>query len=220
MFRKLIEKIKELNRTTPPFDPSSLEDPIAARTQWTPLVRGGANFCTHRLLEVTPHRIEFRASLGAKLFCLIFILVGLGVLVGFSYRIISKGNFEFGLDTIGPIVFGLLFAGVGGAMLYFLTKPSVFDKTNGYFWKGRRSPDQVFNKDLIKHLAPLDQVHALQLVSEYCSGNKSSYYSYELNLVLKDGRRVNVIDHGNINRIRQDAQTLSNFLGKPVWNAL
>jgi len=82
------------------------------------------------------------------------------------------------------------------------------------------SPDQVFNKDLIKHLAPLDQVHALQLVSEYCSGNKSSYYSYELNLVLKDGRRVNVIDHGNINRIRQDAQTLSNFLGKPVWNAL
>ncbi|MHC4644642.1 MAG: hypothetical protein ACYTBJ_04015 [Planctomycetota bacterium] len=220
MFRKLVEKIKELNRTTQPFDPSSLEDPVAARTQWTPLVRGGANFCTHKLFEVTPHRIEFRASLGSKLFCMAFLLVGLGVLIGFSYKLISEGSFKLDFDTIGPILFGLVFAGVGGAMLYFLTKPSVFDKTTGYFWKGRRSPDQVLDKDSIKHLAALAQVHALQLISEYCSGSKSSYYSYELNLVLKDGQRVNVIDHGNINRIRQDAQTLSNFLGKPMWDAL
>ncbi len=51
------------------------------------------------------------------------------------------------------------------------------------------------------------------------TGNKSSYYSYELNLVLDDGSRINVVDHGNLDRLRGDAQTLSRFLDKPVWDA-
>ena len=44
-------------------------------------------------------------------------------------------------------------------------------------------------------------------------------YNYELNLVLKDGERINVVDHGNLKKIQDDANTLSNFLGKPVWDA-
>jgi hypothetical protein len=41
--------------------------------------------------------------------------------------------------------------------------------------------------------------------------------SYELNLVLKDGRRINVVDHGGADKIRTDAATLADFLGVPVW---
>ena len=67
--------------------------------------------------------------------------------------------------------------------------------------------------------APLSSIHALQLLSEFISGSKNSYYSYELNLVLHDGSRINVVDHGNLERLRSDASTLSQFLGKPVWDA-
>ncbi|RWX50781.1 hypothetical protein VU01_12641, partial [Candidatus Electrothrix marina] len=51
------------------------------------------------------------------------------------------------------------------------------------------------------------------------SGNKSSYCSYEINLVLQDGSRINVVDHGKKNRIREDAHALAEFLGKPLWDA-
>ena len=68
--------------------------------------------------------------------------------------------------------------------------------------------------------AKLDSIHALQLISEYCRGNKSSYYSYELNLVMEDGSRMNVVDHGNQAKLREDAQTLSTFLDKPAWDAI
>ncbi len=61
-------------------------------------------------------------------------------------------------------------------------------------------------------------MHALQLISEYVSG-KSSYYSYELNLVLDDGSRINVVDHGNLAAIREDAGKLALFLAKPLWDA-
>ena len=53
----------------------------------------------------------------------------------------------------------------------------------------------------------------------HISGSKSSYTSYELNLVLDDGSRINVVDHGNLDRLRGDATTLSRFLSKPVWDA-
>ena len=66
---------------------------------------------------------------------------------------------------------------------------------------------------------PLSAIHALQLVSEHVRGNKSSYWSYELNLVLGDGSRINVVDHGNLDQLRADAQTLAGFLNKPVWDA-
>ena len=39
-------------------------------------------------------------------------------------------------------------------------------------------------------------------------------------LVLQDGRRLNVVDHGNREQLRADAATLARFLGKPLWDAL
>ena len=53
----------------------------------------------------------------------------------------------------------------------------------------------------------------------FISGSKSSYYSYELNLVLHDGSRINVVDQGNLKRLRSDANAFSQFLDKPVWDA-
>ncbi len=86
-------------------------------------------------------------------------------------------------------------------------------------WKGRQPPDQVFDPSTLKHCTPLSRIHALQLIAERCHGKNQSYYSYELNLVLDDGQRINVVDHGNCNALREDARALAAFLGKPVWDA-
>lgn len=202
------------------FDPSALNDPVAMQTGWTPAKGGGASFRTHKLVTINPNRLAFRPSVGAVLFYLIFLFAGLGILIGFSAQKISSGGLACDVDTILPIAVGAIFAAVGGCLLYFGTRPVVFDRRNGFFWKGRTAPDEVMNRRALKHFAELKEVHALQLISEYCSGNKSSYYSYELNLVLKDGRRINVVDHGSRNKIREDAKTLSEFLKKPVWDTI
>lgn len=69
-----------------------------------------------------------------------------------------------------------------------------------------------------KTLIPFSQIHALQIVSEFISGKYNNYKSYELNLVLKDATRVNIVDHKDIEQIRIDAQKTSIFLGVPVWD--
>jgi hypothetical protein len=38
--------------------------------------------------------------------------------------------------------------------------------------------------------------------------------------VLEDSRRINLVDHGNRKKLIADAQTLAEFLGVPLWNAL
>lgn len=220
----LIEILKKMTRFGKPRNKADisrfLEDPVARITMWTPAAAGGANFCTRKLSEVAPSRIEFRASLGMKVFCMVFILIGVGVIASISFALVSGegAGLDKGTIIIG-VGFGLVFAIAGACLYYFTTLPVVFDKHSGHFWKGKNDPDWVRNKDSIKTWARLDQIHALQLISEYCVDQKKSYYSYELNLVLEDGKRINVVDHGGLEKIRNDANTLSHFLEKPVWDA-
>jgi hypothetical protein len=221
MLEKLVEKLQSWAKTAPDvFDPSRFDDPVASQTEWTPAKGGGASFRTHKIVQVDVNRLEFRGSLGAKVFYSIFFFAGLGLLAGFSIEKISSGEFPLNADTIIPLLMGFLFAIIGGCMFYFGTAPIVFDKYKRAFWKGRKTPEDIYNKNSLKYFTTLENIHALQLISEYCRGNKSSYYSYELNLVLKNGNRINVVDHGNPAKLREDTQILSTFLNKPIWDAI
>ena len=201
------------------FDPSELGDPVAMQTDWTPAKKkGGAGFRTHKLVESNSERLEFRASMGLKLFCLTFLGLGVICLIVFTFAILSGGE-KVSWKILLPIGIGLAFTIAGAYMLYFGTAPIVFDRRRGFFWKGRKNPDHVFDKRTLKHFAELEQIHALQLISKLVSSQENAYHSYELNLVLEDGKRINVVDHGDQDRLRKDADTLAAFLDKPIWDA-
>jgi len=126
---------------------------------------------------------------------------------------------SMGFGIIMPVLMGLVFTFVGIYLFYHGIQPIVFDKYKGIFYKGWKTQESINYNISSENFVRLDNIHAIQLISEYCRGNKSSYYSHELNLVLKDGKRINVIDHGNLNKIREDAKKLSEFLCTPVWDA-
>ena len=221
MFKKIVDRLKNLTRTPGAVDPATFNDPIASKTQWTPAKEGGASFKTRKLVEVSPLRMEFRVSVAAFFLGGLFMLVGLGIAAVMTVVNLNEVALGFNVETILPLFIGLIFALTGGCILYFGMIPVVFDKRSGYFFKSRKTPDRVFDQQGRKDYVPLEKIHALQLISEHCSGNKSSFYSYEINIVLSDGSRVNVIDHGDKKQIREDARKLTQFLGdKPVWDAI
>ncbi len=221
MVRDLIRKLQSLKIEAVPFDPSSLNDEVATRTGWNPAKGGGASFQTHRLVEVDPHRTEFRAVPGALAFYGVFLVIGLVVptIIVFAALQDTSSSGAGIVAMILPLFVGVLFVGIGGGMMYFGLAPIVFDKRRGEYWKGRTAPYEAANRESMKHYAQLEGIRALQIISERCKSKNSSYYSYELNLVLDDGSRLNVVDHGNLARLREDAERLSAFLGKPVWDA-
>jgi len=219
MFKKLAEAFKSL-KDRPEFDPSQFNDPVAAQTEWGALKGGGTNFKTHTLKRVHNQRMEFRCSLGMLLFGGVFFLIGVGVLGAGGVGYLKPGNnFEWG-EFIGMSIFGLIFGSVGFFTLRSAMVPRVFDLAQGYYCRDRKKPEHAFDPSSIRDHVRLDDIYALQLISEYVRGNKSSYHSYELNLVLKDGTRINVVDHGGRTAILRDAEALASFLGKPLWSRL
>ncbi len=198
MFEKLKEMAGRGRSVGGCTDPSVFGDPLALETSWHPAAPGGASFGTHRLKRTSANRVEFAPTVAWKLFSLAFFLAGSGVLVLHLNRfdldsmVLSNGR------TYAPMIFGALFSVVGICMWWFGSTPRVFDRARAMFWRGRRQPAMMRTGGQQGLSTPLSAIHALQLISEYVSGNKNSYYSYELNLVLADGNRINVVDHGNL----------------------
>lgn len=186
-----------------PVDPSRFGDPFALSVAWTPAAGGGTNFCTRKGHRTEATRFEFKATRGALLFYGIFLTLGLGLSV-FYIPVWLSGRQP---DAWFPALFGAIFAAVGGGLMRAGTRAIVFDRLENSFRHG-------------DELVPLERVRALQLIAELVRGDKSSYWSYELNLVLGDGTRRNVVDHGSLATLREDARALAEFLAVPLWDAV
>lgn len=208
--------MRRTRRSNRDFDPAGLNDAIANQTNWRPAKVASASFCTHRLVAVHSERREFYATVGAQLFYGLFFAIGLLMLLGFA----SFSVFSFSADFLIPLFVGLTFTLAGAGMFYWGSTPIVFDYASGFFWKGRQAPTAFAEQNIAKQFARLDRIHALQLLSKYNRSNKHSYWSYQLNLVLQDGQRINVLNHGNKQRLQSDAAELAAFLGKTVWDAI
>ena len=180
------------------LDLESFEDELAFRISWDPLVGGGTNFCTHRLQKTSGlmnNSIEFKPTFVAYLVSISFAVIGL-------IAILSSGSSGSGaLIALAPLGFGLW------SLRDLVKQKSSFSSSSRVFCKNTKS-------------CGFDNICAIQLLREYVSGNKNSYYSYELNLVCINGERINIVDHGALHAIREDASILADYLSIPVWDAI
>ena len=183
------------------LDLGAFGNEIAFKTSWEPLVGGGTNFCTHRVQKnasLDGDIFVFKTTIQAYLFAFIFVALG-------AIFVISSAAGEFE----GKIVLmGLAFLAFGWWYPWSLRrKESRFDRHSNELTQGKKSFD-------------LKTAEAIQLIREYVRGHKSSYYSYELNLVCSDGSRINIVDHGALRKLREDAALLAEYLSIPVWDAI
>ncbi len=91
--------------------------------------------------------------------------------------------------------------------------PIVFDNGRGRYWWGPARPG-----DRNKGTA-LECMHALQVVSIPTCTRRMSMERCELNLILADGSRTNVLCRGDKAAVQTEAVTIGEFLGVPVWDA-
>ncbi len=68
-----------------------------------------------------------------------------------------------------------------------------------------------------KNIVPLSSIHALQIITERVQTKNASFLSHEINLILDDKRRINIVDHANLTQIHAESKQLAEYLGVPVW---
>jgi len=190
-------------------------DSVKNRVDVSPLISGGSNFKTHTLVVKSSSKIIYRPSLGGALFVLLFVVIGIGIV---TYQMINDSGLmsDPTISNFMLLSIGLIFTILGGVFCYFIFKPRVFDKQTGYYYKNYTF--KLHEKDL-KHQFRLRSIIAVQIIGETIKSDDGSYGSFELNLVLEDHSRRNVVDHGNLRSIIDDAHILSDFLNVPIWHA-
>jgi len=218
-FQEMVEMVKK--RATNSVDPEVFNHPVAKDTDWYPLAGGGTNFQTHRLDSSNPDLLVFKATRGVYWFAGVFCFFGLLGLITPLSIFFAGGMQEWALFGFGTL-FGGIFTGAGLLLLYFMTKPRVFDTFYGVYYKGRKKPQESMtmgaSRDRKQGPVSLHEVEAVQVIRERVRGKNSSYYSFEINLVLADASRINVIDHGKHSAVIEDAETLATALGVPLWD--
>jgi hypothetical protein len=199
------------------LDLSRFNHPLASQTAWSPLVGGGATFKTRSLRLINPQRIEFRHSSGYFWFWGFFIVAAAVILIlelpGMPLHLRSASATLKTLAALGPVLFI-----VCGSLALILQGPAVLDRSEGFFWHGRRKGPQ-----LPACHCPLQSIAALQILHKRISRTDGPphHNSYEMNLVLDNGQRLNVLNHGSLPEMRLAAAEVQKFLttNPPIWDA-
>lgn len=176
------------------------------RIDWNPCVGGGSNYKS-RKLSVKEDKLLFKPTPLNYIFPLMFC----GIPTIMLFTIIGSGD----NIPLPMIPFLLVFILIGIFVGNLLARPIVIDLNKKIFYKGFKVPKKE------KKITKLSNVIALQLLTEYVvssnsNGGTSRYYSHEINFILKDYKRINIVDHGNKNSIIEDAKIISKTLNIPI----
>ena len=174
-------------------------DAFAREIDWRSLTQNGkANFKYRSISKELSGSLHYKPSRQLKIwvvgFPIAFIVFGL-LAISQSFIYVFK---------IHVLLFGILMVVVGIIAFIRGIDPIVFDAKHKLFYKGNpQSPSKTI---------PFDDIYAIQIVD--CYGDSP----LELNLVLKNKERFNVVSHPDKKAIIEDADVLSKFLSIPIWN--
>lgn len=184
------------------------------KVNWSPLNSGGANFQTQQLLARGEQGWIVTATWRFVLLCSLFGAIGGPLGLGIAFAELDKGA-----KALIPLTMGLVFIGISWALVRFAAPRKCFDRRVGWYWQGREglTDQQRYALQERGKAAPLHEIRAVQVLAELVTDSEApSYNSYELNLVLRSGQRLNVMDHGKRDVLVADAERLARWLDVPL----
>ena len=191
-------------------NPAAYRDPVALLTQWHPIVQAASR--PRRLVEVEAGRLELRAPTLRDLLVIAAFAAAPFAWMGYSGA--SAGQMLPDAAVVAVLALA------AAAVVLWRGRPAVFDRGEGAFWIGWRMPDDPRTDRSCR----LMEIHALQLVRREWTQKREygpqTVRTYQLNLVLRDGRRITLATVKNLKRLREDARQLRLFLGCKVWDAV
>jgi hypothetical protein len=165
------------------------------------LLRGGPSFLSHKLI-VNSDIAYLRPTITAMLFCVIYIVVGAFLIGLATYLLVVSTKYDLVIFVGG---FGIAISTFGISLIQpFLSRVS-FNRESGIFNNHK-------DRDVKLH-----HIVSLQINNKIIQRKHAlSYACYELNLLTEHGRRINILNHNNLQQLLQDAELLGNFLDVEV----
>ncbi len=227
MFKRITQNIKRHKATKDeflhgkPIDPNPFGDPLALQTEWTPIARNSGSRLK-RFVQAGPNLFRTKPTPAGVVFSLGFFVLfggmGLVLLLLFLLSLSHASNFP---GNLALLFFGLLVTIPSFLPFYFTYKPMEFNKMAGHLRIGFQIP--LLARRTLKTY-PLESIRAVQAIKGKWSSsrrrNNSEHPNYEMNLVLENGDRINLLSNTHAEAIKVEARQLSEFLEIPIWDAI
>ena len=122
------DAVENIQQNFKRFDPSTLNDEVAMKTEWTPAKHGGSRRQIYEFKYDNSYKLEIKVKPHSFLFPIIFIFGGfvpmiMGVFLYFKFLELQMALFT--------IPFGFSFFAIGLFIFLSYKKSHFFDKTNG-----------------------------------------------------------------------------------------
>jgi hypothetical protein len=190
-------------------------DPLADKIQWDSIATLYTSFHSKSVVPVNKQQLALRPSRRFYVLCGLFFSTAMLCL----YLFYSPGaTIDWGaiqspiLKALLPGVIILLFLCLGGIAFSRGRHYTLFDKRRGSFYTQGKETAAI----------PLKQVHALQIILvKYYNPNTRlrNATTHELNLVLENGKRINLLTERSHRIALQSATYIAEFLHIPIWDA-
>ena len=161
------------------------------------ILQKGPKFRSHTVVFQN-NVADLKPTMSSLAFCLVYIVVGLFLLVLAAVVYHNKKQLDFTL-FLGGLGVAILTFGI--TLIMPFVKQVTFDKNIGSF------------KNNIDRKVKLENIISLQILNKMVTSKHGlSYPCYELNMLTKNGRRINVLNHNDIDQLLSDAEKLAEFL--------
>lgn len=176
------------------------------------VVPGGNPHKTHILISLRKDVLRFVPTFLFTARKTHFVLLAPFVFLAGVYLFREALVHSYGLFILsfGFLLASFLLAYYGYLSLKSFSVQFLFDKKMGIFRKGIIKTEKI----------NLEEIEAVQLIKEYVpasqESNQFAFNSFEINLVLISGDRINVVDHWADRAAQRQARRLSEFLNVPL----
>ncbi|MGK0271880.1 MAG: hypothetical protein ACI88H_002546 [Cocleimonas sp.] len=161
------------------------------------LIQKGPKFRSHTII-FDENTAYLKPTISSLLFCVVYVVVGLFLMALSVIVYVKNSQLDF---AIFLMIFGVAITTFGCTLLKPFAKRIIFDKETGKFKN---------NTDRTVHI---ENIISLQINNKMVTSKHGiSYPCYELNLLTKNGRRVNILNHNDLQQLKSDAEKLAVFL--------
>lgn len=197
------------------------EDEIVKNASFSQCKIGWKNFKTHKLITDNKWNFIFKATpFSSKLFLFMTTILSILFLTSI-YTWIRHSQIP------DVLIWQLIFWAFLWLFYFRNNHSKIFDFQNGYFYdlKYRKNLEELIKNDenYSKYIIPINKIHALQIIWEsilFWRKWHIPYVSYELNAILKNSDRINIIDHKKLRIIQEEAQQLADKLWVKIYQQI
>jgi hypothetical protein len=212
-----MSEIKDINLNNFELKSTDVDDPVALKVSWNAFNASSTNF-KNQAIDVSDDKIRIKQPKKMDQLTALFLAPGIATFL-YGLSDFFSGDWLFGFFMI---LLGSVLGGIGFNLLKKTSNDFTLDLTKGTYHVGNHL-DEVSQRDRFVN-GYIKDIHALQILKERIAssskdGKSKSHNNYEVNIVLKDGERINIMEHQHIEYVNSYAVKLSGILGVSIWKA-